>query len=156
MKFLLENNLSRLAKWIRFLGYDVKVLEGPVNLEELMRNRDRVFITTSRRWERSLKNLGIRYLVVPREDWEVQLCMTLRAFGLEPDLKLSRCSYCGGGLIPVRKEDFKDRIPPRAYESAYDFTYCSRCDAVFWKGLHYERMVRMLRDVLRRCKGGQG
>lgn len=154
MKFLLENNLAKLAKWLRFLGCDVKVLDGPITLEVLLRSRNRTFITTSRRWEKTLKNLGMRYLVVPREDWETQLCMTLKEFGIEPDLKLNKCAYCGGDLIPVDKEKFKERIPPKAYETAYDFTYCESCDALFWKGLHYEKMVSMLEKALRRCGGG--
>ncbi|MDQ7081702.1 MAG: Mut7-C RNAse domain-containing protein [Aquificota bacterium] len=124
MKFLLENNLSKLAKWLRFLGYEVKVLEGPVNLRDLIANRERVFITTSRRWERTLRNLGMRFLVVPRQDWELQICTVLKELGIEPVLKLNRCAYCGGDLKPVNKEDFKERIPPKAYEAAYDFTYC--------------------------------
>ena len=154
MKFLLENNLAKIAKWLRFLGQDVKVLNGPITLEALLRNRDRAFITTSRRWERTLKNLGMTYLVVPRECWEAQLCMVLRTFHIKPDLRLNRCAYCGEDLRPVNKEDFKERIPPKAYDTAYDFTYCERCDALFWKGLHYERMVNMLREALERCGSG--
>lgn len=156
MKFLLENNLAKLAKWLRFLGYDTKTLEGPITFEELLRNRDRIFITTSKRWERTLKNLGIEYLLVPREDWEVQICTVLKSLGIEPELKLTKCSYCGGELKSVSKEEFKDRIPKKAYETAYDFTYCEKCDALFWKGLHYERMVSMLKVALRRCEGGEG
>lgn len=156
MKFLLENNLAKLAKWLRFLGFEVSVLQGPINLGDLIRNRDRVFITTSRRWERTLRNLGMRFLVVPRENWEDQICAVLKELRIDPVLRLNRCAYCGGELKPIRKEDFRDRIPPKAYETAYDFTYCERCDALFWKGLHYENMVRMLERVLRRCGDGKG
>ncbi len=151
MKFLLENNLSKLAKWLRFLGHDVKVLEGEINLRDLSKNQDRVFITTSKRWEHTLKKAGIRYLVVPRHDWKLQLCMVIRHFNLRPELILDRCAYCGAKLSPVEKEEVKERVPPRAYDTAYDFTLCPRCGALFWKGTHYEGMVRMLEKVLGRC-----
>ncbi len=151
MKFLLEKNLSRLAKWLRFLGHDVKVLEGGISREALARNQDRVFLTTSSRWERTLKKAGMSYLVVPRHDWELQLCAVLRHFGLEAKLRLDRCAYCSEKLIPVRKEEVRERIPPRAYESAYDFTLCPRCGALFWKGTHFEGMKRVLGRVLERC-----
>ncbi len=151
MKFLLENNLSKLAKWLRFLGHDVKVLEGEINLKVLAENQDRVFITTSKRWEASLKRVGVTYLVVPRHDWELQLCIVIKHFNLEPRLALNLCAYCGERLIRVRKEEFKDRIPPKAYPTAYDFTLCPRCNALFWKGTHYEGMVKMLERVLSRC-----
>ncbi len=149
MKFLVENNLSKLGKWLRFLGYDVEVLEGPINYKDLLRARDRVFITTSRRWEKTLKNLGIDYLVVPRHDWELQLSMVVKKFGLNGELKLNLCPYCGTELTPIRKEDFKDRIPTKAYETATDFTLCPSCGHIFWKGKHYERMVETIRKILK-------
>lgn len=151
MKFLLENNLSKLAKWLRFLGHDVRVLEGEINLRELVRNQGRIFITTSRRWEETLKKLGTEYLVVPRHDWELQLCMVIKHFGLSPRLLLDRCAYCGAKLVPVEKEEVKERVPPRAYDTAYDFTLCPECGALFWKGTHYEGMLRKLEEVLKRC-----
>ncbi len=151
MKFLLENNLAKLAKWLKFLGHDTKVLEGEIRLKDLAKNQDRVFITTSKKWEKTLKKAGIDYLIVPRHDWELQLCMVVRYFGLEPQLKLDRCSYCGEVLKPVEKTEVKDRIPPKAYNTAYDFTLCPGCGALFWKGTHYERMVRMLEKALSRC-----
>ncbi|RLJ70292.1 hypothetical protein BCF55_0560 [Hydrogenivirga caldilitoris] len=151
MKFLLESNLAKLAKWLRFLGHDVRVIEGPIRKEELAKNQDRVFITTSKRWEKTLKRANIRYLTVPRYDWELQLCMVVKHFGLEPKLKLDICAYCGAKLVPVKKEEVKERIPPKAYDTAYDFTLCPKCGALFWKGTHYEGMVRMLERALKRC-----
>jgi len=151
MRFLLESNLSRLAKWLRFLGHDVRVLEGEIEKGVLAENQDRIFITTSKRWEETLKRAGIGYLVVPRHDWKLQLCMVVKHFNLGTELSLDRCAYCGAELVSVRKEDVKERIPPRAYESAYDFTLCPRCGALFWKGTHYEGMRRTLEEALGRC-----
>ncbi len=151
MKFLLENNLSKLAKWLRFLGHDVRVLEGEISRRVLAENQDRVFLTTSKRWEGTLRKANVRYLVVPRHDWELQLCMVIRHFNLGTDLNLDRCAHCGAKLVSVRKEDVRERIPPRAYDSAYDFTLCPRCGALFWKGTHYSGMIRTLERVLKRC-----
>jgi len=109
MKFLLENNLSKLAKWLRFLGHDVKVLEGEINLGELSKNQDRAFITTSKRWETTLKRMGINYLVVPRHDWELQLCAVIKHFNLSPELCLSRCAYCGA-CVSVCKNDANELV----------------------------------------------
>ncbi len=151
MKFILENNLSRIAKWLRFLGHEVRVLKGEVKLGKLAKFEGFVFITTSRRWFDTLEDRGFQVFLVPREDWKLQLCMVIKHFDLEPALRLDLCAYCGHSLERVRKEDFKDRIPPTAYESAYDFTYCHECDALFWKGTHFEGMKRTLRDVLELC-----
>ncbi len=148
MKFLLEGNLYRLAKWLRFMGHDVKLLKKAISIGELMENGDRVFLTTSRRWEKTLKNLGIKYVVVPRHDWEAQLYVVIKALSLNPELKLNLCAYCGSELKPVSREMVRDKVPQKVYLSAYDFTTCPACGAVFWKGTHYERMVPMLKRVL--------
>jgi len=151
MKFLLENNLSRLGKWLRFLGYDVRVFEGEVNVREVFGQRDRVFLTTSKRLYDLLSQRGLRVFLVPREDWRIQLCMVIKRFGLSSEPRLDLCALCGMPLERVRKEEFSDRIPPSAYDSAYDFTYCRRCDYLFWKGTHYEGMLRTLKEVLELC-----
>ncbi len=151
MKFLLENNLSKLGKWLRFLGQDVKLLTGAVSRDALAQNQDRVFITTSRRWEQTLRKMGVNYLIVPRHDWELQLCMVVKHFGLNGELRLDLCPVCGGRLERIDKDKYKDRIPEKAFGTAYDFTHCPRCDLLLWKGLHYERMKLMLDKALRRC-----
>ena len=151
MKFLLENNLSRIAKWLRFLGHEVRVLKGEVSFHELRGYEGYIFVTTSRRWFKVLQRGGFRTFIVPRDDWKLQLCLIIKHFGLEPALRLDLCAYCGHPLKNVRKEDFKNRIPPSAYESAYDFTHCPECDALFWKGTHFEGMKRTLREVLELC-----
>ncbi|MGB9873962.1 MAG: Mut7-C RNAse domain-containing protein [Hydrogenobacter sp.] len=151
MKFLLEADLEKLAKWLRFLGQDVLVLKGAINKRSIMEQGDRVFITTSRKWERHLKDWGVSYLIVPRDDWEVQLCLILKHFRIRPTLLLSRCPYCNTELERVNKEKIKDLVPPLVYEFGYDFTQCPKCQGVFWKGSHFPRMKKMLRDILKRC-----
>ncbi len=133
------------------MGHDTKLLSGAISLKSLAENQDRVFITTSKRWEKTLKNMGIEYLVVPRHDWRAQLCAVIKHFELEVELKLNLCAYCGQKLVSVDKESFKSRIPPRAYEEAYDFTFCPQCGALFWKGTHYQRMFRTLERILQIC-----
>ncbi len=150
-KFLLESNLFKLAKWLRFLGHDVKMLKGKINTKVLIANQDRIFITTSRKWEDWLKKARIDYLVIPRHDWKLQVCMVLKHFGLEFHLLLNKCAHCGSKLTVADKERFRNIIPTRAYETAYDFTYCSNCGALFWKGTHYEGMKRVLEEIKFKC-----
>ncbi|MFN3265197.1 MAG: Mut7-C RNAse domain-containing protein, partial [Aquificaceae bacterium] len=93
-RFLLESGLHKLAYWLRLLGIDALILEGEVNKREVLKHPDRVFITTSRKLEEHLRAWGIEYLVLPKEDWKIQLCLLLRYFNIEPELRLNRCYYC--------------------------------------------------------------
>ncbi|GBC88106.1 hypothetical protein HRbin13_00223 [bacterium HR13] len=151
MKFLLEADLEKLAKWLRFLGQDVEVLKGTINKRDVLSYADRVFITTSKKWERHLARWGISYLIIPKDDWEVQLCLIVKYFRIKPKLLLNRCPYCNSQLISVSKEYVKDSIPPLVYEFGYDFTQCLQCESIFWKGTHFPKMEKMLKHILKRC-----
>lgn len=147
MKFLLEAGLEKLARWLLFLGQDVQVLSGPISKKEITKHPDRVFITTSRYWEKQLKAWRVPYFLLPKEDWKVQLKLLIRYFRLKPSLKLDRCVYCNTLLEFVEKDAVKDRVPEAVYKTAYDFSICSRCGHVYWKGSHYKRITSTIKSL---------
>lgn len=151
MKFLLDAELEKIARWLRMLGQDTEVLPGPINKKDLIKDIERIFITTSRKWEYHIKSWGIQYLIIPKDSWKVQLCMIIKTFRIKPQLKLNRCIYCNSPLMSVNKQLIKDRIPPLVYEFAYDFTICPRCSHIYWKGTHFRMMKTKLKEILNKC-----
>ena len=149
LKFYLEENLEKLARWLRFLGYPAETIKGEIELKKI--KPDGVFITTSRRWYERLKKLGIKVFLVPRHDFELQLCGVVKYFKLKPELSLNLCAYCSAPLKSVSREEVKEKVPPLVYEYGYDFTICPKCGAIFWKGSHYERMKKKLEEILKKC-----
>jgi len=148
-KFYLEENLEKLARWLRFLGYPAEVIKGKVDLRKI--KPDGVFITTSRRWYERLNKLGLQAVLVPRHDFEIQLCTVIKTLSLKPQLKLNLCAYCSTPLLSVDREEVKGKVPKRVYEEATDFTLCPKCGAIFWKGSHFDRMERKLKEILKKC-----
>jgi len=110
LKFLLEADLDKLAKWMRFLGQDVLVLKEAINKRSIVEHIDRIFITTSRKWEKHLRDWRVNYLILPRDDWKVQLCLILKHFQIKPKLLLNRCPHCNAELELISKEDVKSAI----------------------------------------------
>jgi uncharacterized protein with PIN domain len=151
LKFLLEADLDKLAKWMRFLGQDVLVLKEAINKRSIVEHIDRIFITTSRKWEKHLRDWRVNYLILPRDDWKVQLCLILKHFQIKPKLLLNRCPHCNAELELISKEDVKSAIPPMVYQFGYHFTRCAECKSIFWKGTHLPKMKRTLKSVLKRC-----
>ena len=147
--FYLEENLEKLARWLRFLGYPAYTIKGKIHLTKIPPNA--VFITTSRKWFKKLKKAGYEVFLVPRHDFEYQLCSIVKHYNLKPQLELNLCAYCSTPLKSVSREEIKDRVPQRVYEEAYDFTLCPNCGAIFWKGSHYERMKKKLNEILKKC-----
>ncbi len=150
-RFLLEADLHRLAYWLRLLGQDALLLKGAISKSEVLRYPDRVFITTSRKLEKHLKSWGIEYLIIPKDDWKIQICLLIKYSQIEPVLKLDRCYYCNGELLAVNREEVKDRIPPMVYLYGRDFTLCPQCGKVYWKGSHHPKLRRALREILASC-----
>ncbi len=148
---MLEADLHRLAQWLRFLGQDALLLKEAISKAEITKYPDRVFITTSRKLEEHFKAWGIEYLILPKEDWKVQLCLLIKYFNIEPVLKLNRCYYCNGELMEVSREEVKEKLPPMAYLYGRDFTVCPQCGKVYWKGSHHPKLRRVLREVLTAC-----
>ncbi len=146
--FYLEDNLEKLARWLRFLGYPAYTIKGKIQLNKIPPNS--IFVTTSRRWFEQLKKWGVDVFLVPRHDPELQLYLLIKELRLKPELKLDLCAFCSSKLKSVSKEEVKDKIPPKVYEEAYDFTLCPNCGAIFWKGSHYERMKKKLMEILKK------
>ncbi|MCS6998327.1 MAG: Mut7-C RNAse domain-containing protein [Aquificaceae bacterium] len=149
--FLLEADLHRLAYWLRLLGQDALLLEGPINKAEVVKYPDRVFITTSRKLEEHFKAWGIRYLIIPRDQWKVQLCLLIKHFKIEPLLRLNRCYHCNAELRVVNREEVKERIPPAVYLFGKDFTMCPVCGKIYWKGSHHKALNRKLKEIKSAC-----
>jgi uncharacterized protein with PIN domain len=59
-----------------------------------------------------------------------------------------RCIRCNGLLEPVPKEAIRDRLPPHTAQYYDEFRMCQVCGQIYWKGSHYERMQRLIDEVL--------
>lgn len=149
MIFLLEKGLGKLGRWLRFLGYKVEFFRGEVNLSEAG-DANKIVVTTSRRFADILSRKRLPFVLVPRDNWELQLYIVVNKFNLRTEPLLNICVYCGSNLIEVEKGEIADRIPPGVYEYGKDFTLCPGCGAVFWRGSHYSRIKEKLKHILKK------
>ncbi len=148
MNFILEGSLKGLNKWLRFLGYRTEICEKKITKETLLQNKDKVFLITSLETAEIAKKIGVKFLLLPKENLKTQLFMVITKFNLTPKLKLDLCSLCGEKLIPVQKENFKDEIPPRVYQSINKYNYCLKCKKLYWEGDHIKRLKEKFRKLL--------
>lgn len=147
-KFLLEGSLKGLAKWLRFLGYEVTVCEGKITDLDFFTYRDYIFLITSKATAEKLEKIGIKFLMLPRENLKLQLRLCIEKLKLDRRLKLDICSVCGTKLTPVKKENFKDQIPPKVYEYYDEFNYCPTCKKLYWEGDHVKRIREKFKKLI--------
>ncbi len=154
-RFLAEWHLQKIARWLTLFGYPtevVKKLDKKV-ISKCAGGRCTV-LTTSRRWERTFKNLKVDYLVLPNEeDWLTTLCLVLRHFNIEPVLRLNFCPHCLGELVPASPEEVKGKIPYYSYKCGRNFKICPDCGKIYWIGGHQRLMEETLKRLRERCGG---
>src|SRR3970040_1924936 len=109
MRFLCDHMLGTLAKWLRFLGYDT-LYPGPLDdgeLKALAERETRVLLTR----DKQLSGRVSDSLYVDSDDLDAQFAQVVRAFSLNSESAMSRCSVCNELIEWVPKERAKGRVP---------------------------------------------
>jgi uncharacterized protein with PIN domain len=149
-RFVLDVHLGRLAAYIRLLGFDA-AYRNNLSDEEIARcaaSEGRVVLTRDRGL---LKRSEITYgYWIRHAEPRKQLMEVLRRFDLSRYVDLfTRCLVCNAELQRVEKQAIESRLPPRTAELFQDFHLCPGCERVYWRGSHYQRMLRLIGRTLR-------
>jgi uncharacterized protein with PIN domain len=148
VKFLLTQELGRLAKWLRILGLDVAYSKerspGSVMIQAL--REDRIILTRNHRFPESR---GIKITVLKSETLKEQLREALEHLNISLDTKhmFTRCLICNEELVGVKKEKIKDKVPEYVYKTQDDFVTCPQCERVYWRGTHWGNVHNILKAI---------
>ena len=147
-KFIADVHIGSLARYLRMLGFDV-LYENEFSEQEIIDislNEKRAILTKDREL---LKNSKVTHgYWIRNEELEEQVKEVIIRFDLKDDIKeFLRCLECNNILEPVEKEKIEMRIPPKVKEWQNEFWYCRNCEKVFWKGSHYEEMLKFIEQI---------
>jgi uncharacterized protein with PIN domain len=150
IKFICDDNLGKLAKWLRALGYDTLFFD-PIEDGEMVKralSEDRVILSRDRELSRFKLKPGERILLIQSEKPLDQLSQVVKHFKLKTSKEqiFSRCLICNHILEKADKEKIKDRLYPYVYQTQDDFKRCPQCDRIYWPATHVERMIKVLSD----------
>ena len=151
VKFLCDHMLGTLAKWLRFLGYDV-AYPGPLEDSALIgavEREERVLLTR----DRELAGRVPGSLYVTSHDLDEQLLAVARTFDLQHEGLLTRCSVCNTTLRDVPKADVRDKVPEGVFERQDEFWHCDGCGRYYWHGSHWDHMTTRFRELRVRLQG---
>ena len=150
MKFLADEMLGRLAKWLKITGYDT-VYFPKISDYELLRKASvdgRVILTRDRKLPEKLG--GGKVVLIRSDHYLDQLAEVLSHLNIRAsDLKIfSLCLDCNVSVREVGKEKMEGRVPPYVFEKHTSFQQCPQCHKVFWSGSHYVNALDKLRGIL--------
>jgi len=147
--FIADAMLGRLARWLRFLGFDTVYFPGisDARLIRIAREQNRTILT---RDTRLVRVKGLRsYLLIASDDPFQQLLETIGMFKLKQFQLLSRCVACNGNLLEIEdKSEVKDLVPEYVFLHYDLFRKCADCGKIFWEGTHPMKFREEIQGIL--------
>lgn len=148
MKFIADEMLGKLARWLRMKGIDV-LYETRISddrLLQLANQEDRIILTRDTRLVKRLRPdqflfIEHNYLDDQMKQFDEKyprLSQTGRAF--------TRCVECNAVLEKIPKEAVRDKVWPYVYQTQENFTTCPHCHRIYWQATH----VQQIRERLKR------
>ena len=150
-KFLCDDNLGKLARYLRMLGYDTffeKTLDD-ARLLSTMLKENRIVLTRDRKLIKRLP--AGRFVLIEDDSPEEQLKSVLKNRGIKPDRDafFSRCLECNEPCVEISRDEIEEKVFPYILKKHENFSKCPACGRIFWPGSHYKDMVRKLDSILR-------
>jgi hypothetical protein len=150
MRFILTQELGRLAKWLRLLGYDAEYFPennaGSLIIQAL--RGERIILTRNSHLP---KSKGLKIVLLEAEKIKEQVREVMEKLKIKPgkDLMFSRCLLCNVELVSVEKEKIKDKVPEYVFKTQEDFITCPKCNRIFWQGTHWGNVEKMLEEIIK-------
>lgn len=150
MKFLCDQMLGTLAKWLRLFGFDTFYANAEIDDKELLeiaKKENRVIVTRDKQFVRMSRKENLSVVEIASIDIDEQLKLVLKGVDIDEDVVLSRCSVCNTVLDDVKKSDVEDSIPERVFKNNEKFWCCKKCDKIYWTGSHYDKIISKINKV---------
>lgn len=148
-RFLLASHLGKLARWLRFLGYDAAIYPdtGVKRLATIASREKRIFLTRS--GKKIFSGRPIRCRQIHSENLHEQLRELSDLIRYSPEQLLTRCAGCNRPLADMPPDGVKPLVPQYIFHSVQQFRYCRHCGRVFWEGTHTQRIRSLLEGILK-------
>ncbi len=144
MKLLCDQMCGKLAKWLRFFGFDTFYASADMSDDEIIiiaKDEDRLLFTRDKLLVQRCKKLDISVQKVFSTDVEKQLKQIIPLLIVNDAKILTRCTLCNSLLQPIDKEQVENKVPPLVFFHQNKFWYCAHCDKYYWMGSHYQNII---------------
>lgn len=151
LRFIADNMLGSLTRWLRILGYDTAYDSKAEDWMVLRRAEleGRIILTRDhglhrRALKRGLRSIYFTETYIP--DMLAKLAL-LAGVELSVDFEYTRCPQDNAPLIKVGKNEVKNAVPERVLKLHEDFWRCPRCGKVYWVGTHWKTIETYLSEA---------
>jgi len=160
IKFIADNNVGKLARWLRLIGYDTLLFKQKDDgqMIKIALSENRVILTKDTQFmkRRLVTNGKLKTIHIKQDDPKLQVQEVVKTLNLNYRFKpFSLCLECNRALIARDKEEVKNLVPAHVVETQTQYTQCPACHRIYWPGTHWQAMVNKLQDLQGRSGGNQ-
>lgn len=137
MILLADSMLGRLARWLRLLGHDARLLDKP----PVRVPPGALFFTRRTAWAH---RQGVVFISHDHINDQLRQAVDSLSDAVGPGGLFSRCLDCNEPVKLLDREMASGRVPDYIIATAERFFVCPQCQKVFWPGSHGERASKML------------
>ena len=153
LKFIVDQNVGRLVKWLRIMGYDTIFFNGSNDSRMIATAlaEGRVILTRDTQiMRRRVVTKGLlKAILIQSEYPQEQIRQVIETLNLDC---LSRpftlCLECNQPLVERSKEQVKDLVPPYVFKTQKQYMECPSCHRIYWRGTHWQAMTRRLEHFM--------
>lgn len=150
MKFLCDQMLGTLAKWLRIYGFDTFYANSKISDDQLIKiskDENRVLISRDKELIQIAKRENLKTIELKTTDIDEQIKAVLSDLKFDESKVLSRCILCNARVEELCKDKVKEKVPKRVFENNEEFWFCKNCNKIYWKGSHYEKMIEKIKNL---------
>jgi uncharacterized protein with PIN domain len=152
IKFIADNNVGKLARWLRLIGYDTLLFKQKDDgqMIKIALSENRVILTKDNQFmkRRLVTNGKLKTIHIKYDDPKLQVQEVVKTLKLNYHFKpFSLCLECNRALIARDKEEVKNLVPAQVLETQTQYTECPACHRIYWPGTHWQAMGKKLRDL---------
>lgn len=156
LKFIVDHNVGKLAKWLRIMGYDTLFFDGSndSSMVSTALNEERVILTrdTQIMKRRVVTSGRLNAIFIRSDEPEQQMCQVIEDLNLDCQFRpFAVCLECNQPLLERSKQQVEERVPPYVFQTQSQYMECPVCHRIYWRGTHWQAMTRKL-DKFKKCQ----
>ena len=153
LKFIVDNNVGKLAKWLRIMGYDTLFFSSrnDAHLITTALAEGRVILTrdTQIMKRRVVTSGKLRAILIQSDKPELQIHQVIDSLNLDCQFRpFTICLECNQYLVTRNKQEVENLVPPYVFRTQNQYMQCPTCHRIYWRGTHWQAMTQKLEDFV--------
>ncbi len=154
LKFIVDNNVGKLAKWLRLMGYDTLFFDGSDDSRMIATAlaEGRVILTRDTQIvrRRVVTDGQLKAILIKGDEPEQQMHQVINSLNLDCQIRpFAICLECNQPLLERSKQQVKDLVPPYVFQAQSQYMECPACHRIYWRGTHWQAMTKKLQRFMK-------